>query len=125
MVLLAPSYKRWAKNPQLNALVRGVTAAATGAIAGGRACAGASVGLRSAHNTDVLHQHRIIVPVEDCRTDLDRMCRRCGFDPAAVASGLRREARVIEAHNVSPCGLHSGQRKDELRRKETRHNDPR
>jgi chromate transporter len=32
--LLAPSYKKWAKNPQLNAFVRGVTAAATGAIAG-------------------------------------------------------------------------------------------
>jgi len=34
VVLLAPSYKRWAKDPQLNAFVRGVTAAATGAIAG-------------------------------------------------------------------------------------------
>jgi chromate transporter len=34
VVLLAPSYKRWAKNPQLNDFVRGVTAAATGAIAG-------------------------------------------------------------------------------------------
>jgi len=34
VILLAPSYKRWAKNPQLNAFVRGVTAAATGAIAG-------------------------------------------------------------------------------------------
>jgi len=34
VVLLAPSYKQWAKNPQLNAFVRGVTAAATGAIAG-------------------------------------------------------------------------------------------
>jgi chromate transporter len=34
VVLLAPSYKRWARNPQLNAFVRGVTAAATGAIAG-------------------------------------------------------------------------------------------
>jgi chromate transporter len=34
VVLLAPSYKRWAKNPQLNAFVRRVTAAATGAIAG-------------------------------------------------------------------------------------------
>jgi chromate transporter len=34
VVLLVPSYKRWAKNPQLNAFVRGVTAAATGAIAG-------------------------------------------------------------------------------------------
>lgn len=34
VVLLAPSFKRWAKNPQLNAFVRGVTAAATGAIAG-------------------------------------------------------------------------------------------
>jgi len=34
VVLLAPSYKRWAKNPQLNAFVRGVTAAATGAIPG-------------------------------------------------------------------------------------------
>jgi chromate transporter len=34
VVLLAPSYKRWAKNPQWNAFVRGVTAAATGAIAG-------------------------------------------------------------------------------------------
>jgi chromate transporter len=34
VVCLAPSYKRWAKNPQLNAFVRGVTAAATGAIAG-------------------------------------------------------------------------------------------
>jgi len=34
VVFLAPSYKRWAKNPQLNAFVRGVTAAATGAIAG-------------------------------------------------------------------------------------------
>jgi chromate transporter len=33
VVLMAPSYKRWAKNPQLNAFVRGVTAA-TGAIAG-------------------------------------------------------------------------------------------
>jgi chromate transporter len=34
VVLLASFYKRWAKNPQLNAFVRGVTAAATGAIAG-------------------------------------------------------------------------------------------
>jgi chromate transporter len=34
VVLLAPQYKRWAKNPQLNAFVKGVTAAATGAIAG-------------------------------------------------------------------------------------------
>jgi chromate transporter len=34
VVALAPSYKRWAKNPHLNAFVRGVTAAATGAIAG-------------------------------------------------------------------------------------------
>ena len=34
VVVLAPSYRRWAKNPQLNAFVRGVTAAATGAIAG-------------------------------------------------------------------------------------------
>jgi chromate transporter len=34
VLLLAPSYKRWAKNPQLNAFVRGVTAAATGAITG-------------------------------------------------------------------------------------------
>ena len=34
VILLAPSYKRWAKNPQINAFVRGVTAAATGAIAG-------------------------------------------------------------------------------------------
>ena len=34
VILLAPSYKRWAKNPQLNAFVRGVTAAASGAIAG-------------------------------------------------------------------------------------------
>jgi len=34
VVLLAPSYKKWARNPQLNAFVRGVTAAATGAIAG-------------------------------------------------------------------------------------------
>jgi chromate transporter len=34
VVVLAPSYKRWAKNPQLNAFVLGVTAAATGAIAG-------------------------------------------------------------------------------------------
>jgi chromate transporter len=34
VIILAPSYKRWAKNPQLNAFVRGVTAAATGAIAG-------------------------------------------------------------------------------------------
>jgi chromate transporter len=34
VVVLAPSYKRWAKNPQLNAFVRGVTAGATGAIAG-------------------------------------------------------------------------------------------
>ncbi|HEY6768558.1 MAG TPA: chromate transporter, partial [Candidatus Sulfotelmatobacter sp.] len=34
VILLAPSYKRWVKNPQLNAFVRGVTAAATGAIAG-------------------------------------------------------------------------------------------
>jgi chromate transporter len=34
VVVLAPSYKRWAKNPQLNAFARGVTAAATGAIAG-------------------------------------------------------------------------------------------
>jgi chromate transporter len=34
VVALAPSYKKWAKNPQLNAFVRGVTAAATGAIGG-------------------------------------------------------------------------------------------
>jgi chromate transporter len=34
VVLLAPSYQRWAKNPQLDAFVKGVTAAATGAIAG-------------------------------------------------------------------------------------------
>lgn len=34
VVLLAPGYKRWARNPYLNAFVRGVTAAATGAIAG-------------------------------------------------------------------------------------------
>jgi chromate transporter len=34
VIMLAPSFKRWAKNPQLNAFVRGVTAAATGAIAG-------------------------------------------------------------------------------------------
>src|SRR5215472_3195064 len=34
VIVLAPSYKRWAKNPQLNAFVKGVTAAATGAIAG-------------------------------------------------------------------------------------------
>jgi chromate transporter len=34
VIVLAPSYKRWAKNPQLNAFVRGVTAAATGAIGG-------------------------------------------------------------------------------------------
>jgi chromate transporter len=34
VIALAPSFKRWAKNPQLNAFVRGVTAAATGAIAG-------------------------------------------------------------------------------------------
>jgi chromate transporter len=34
VLLLAPSYKRWAKNPQLSAFVRGITAAATGAIAG-------------------------------------------------------------------------------------------
>ncbi len=34
VVLLAPSCKRWASNLQLKAFVRGVTAAATGAIAG-------------------------------------------------------------------------------------------
>jgi chromate transporter len=34
VVALAPSYKKWAKNPQIHAFVRGVTAAATGAIAG-------------------------------------------------------------------------------------------
>ncbi len=34
VILLAPSYKRWARNAQLKAFVRGVTAAATGAIAG-------------------------------------------------------------------------------------------
>ncbi len=34
VVVLAPSYKRWAKNPQIRAFVSGVTAAATGAIAG-------------------------------------------------------------------------------------------
>jgi chromate transporter len=34
VVLVAPYYKRFAKNPQLQAFVRGVTAAATGAIAG-------------------------------------------------------------------------------------------
>jgi chromate transporter len=34
VIVLAPSYKRWAKNPQINAFVQGVTAAATGAIAG-------------------------------------------------------------------------------------------
>jgi chromate transporter len=34
LVVLAPSYKRWAQNPQINAFVQGVTAPATGAIAG-------------------------------------------------------------------------------------------
>ncbi len=34
VVLVAPYYKRFAKNPQLHAFVQGVTAAATGAIAG-------------------------------------------------------------------------------------------
>jgi chromate transporter len=34
VVLVAPYYKRFNKNPQLHAFVRGVTAAATGAIAG-------------------------------------------------------------------------------------------
>jgi len=34
VIALAPSYKRWAKNSQLNSFVKGVTAAATGAIAG-------------------------------------------------------------------------------------------
>jgi len=34
VVLLAPSYKQWASNPQLNSFVQGVTAGATGAIAG-------------------------------------------------------------------------------------------
>jgi chromate transporter len=34
VVLVAPYYKRFAKNPQLHTFVRGVTAAATGAIAG-------------------------------------------------------------------------------------------
>lgn len=34
VVALAPSYEKWATNPQRNAFVRGVTAAATGAIAG-------------------------------------------------------------------------------------------
>jgi chromate transporter len=34
VILLAPSYKRWASNIQLKSFVRGVTAAATGAIAG-------------------------------------------------------------------------------------------
>lgn len=34
VVVLAPSYKRWAQNPEINAFVQGVTAAATGAIAG-------------------------------------------------------------------------------------------
>ena len=34
VVVLAPSYKRWAKNPELSAFIKGVTAAATGAITG-------------------------------------------------------------------------------------------
>jgi chromate transporter len=34
VVLLAPSYKRWSKDPSLRIFVSGVTAAATGAIAG-------------------------------------------------------------------------------------------
>ncbi len=34
VVVLAPTYRKWAANPQVNAFVAGVTAAATGAIAG-------------------------------------------------------------------------------------------
>src|SRR5207247_11477452 len=34
VVVLTPYYERFAKNPQVNAFVRGVTSAATGAIAG-------------------------------------------------------------------------------------------
>jgi len=34
VLVVSPYYKRFAKNPQLHAFVRGVTAAATGAIAG-------------------------------------------------------------------------------------------
>ena len=34
MILAAPYYRRFAQNPHVNAFVRGVTAAAVGAIAG-------------------------------------------------------------------------------------------
>jgi hypothetical protein len=77
VVLLAPSYKRWAKNPRLNALVRGVTAAATGAIAGGGGGACSSRDLRSAHSSDLFAEPRHTVSLENTRARSYRVCCPC------------------------------------------------
>jgi chromate transport protein ChrA len=53
VVLLAPSYKRWAKNSQLTAFVRAVTAAATGAIAGAVVTSRSAFSLCSTYHADL------------------------------------------------------------------------
>jgi chromate transporter len=79
VVLLAPSYKRWAQNPQLKAFVRGVTAAATGAIAG----AVIVLARRSVYDLPTILICAISLAVlfrwKGSGANLDRMRSRCGL----------------------------------------------
>jgi chromate transporter len=91
VVLLVPSYKRWAKNPQLNAFVRGVTAAATGAIAG----AVIVLARRSVYDWPTILICVVSLcrslSLEDSRADSDRLCRhrRFGLPPCLKAEFSR------------------------------------
>jgi len=73
VVLLASSYKRWTKNPQLNAFVRGVAAAATGAIAGA-----VIVLARRSVPTILICQSCRAVSMEGSRARTDRLGGGCG-----------------------------------------------
>ena len=80
VVVLAPSYKRWAKNPQINAFVRGVTAAATGAIAGAVIVLAETLCVRRVHHPDLPDHFASVVSMEGTGTSPDRV--RCSRRPA-------------------------------------------
>ena len=81
VVVLAPSYKRWAKNAQINAFVRGVTAAATGAIAGAVIVLARRSCVRRVHHPDLPDHFASVVSMESTGTSPDRM--RCSRRPPA------------------------------------------
>jgi chromate transport protein ChrA len=96
VLVLAPSYKKWAKNPQLNAFVRGVTAAATGAIAG----AVIVLARRSVYDLPTIMicaiSLAVPIPLESSRASPDRMCRRRGVSAAPGINQLAPETRETQ-----------------------------